>query len=249
MTLRSGMSRLVEGLADQLQEEFVKLRTPVAEIAAPEGKWSLTAGNEAQRQLFDGVIIATPAPHAARLLEQLDRELSRLLARIEYASSAVVTLVYARDQIARPLDAFGFVVPEIENRPIIAASFPGVKFPHTCPPDRAAIRVFLGGALRPELVDRHDDELAAISQRQLEELLGVRGGPLAVQVARWRDSMPQYHVGHVQLAATIEDRVRSHPRLELAGNAYRGVGIPQCIRGGRRAAERLWDEVAADFNR
>jgi oxygen-dependent protoporphyrinogen oxidase len=240
VTLRGGMSRLVEALADQLQEDFVALKTPVAEVArTTTGQWTLTHGDDARQRLFDGVIIAAPAPQAARLLERFDPQLSQILARIEYASSAVVTLLHDRNQITRPLDAFGFVVPEIENRPIIAASFPGVKFPHACPPERAPIRVFLGGALRPELVNRSDEELTAISHEQLEELLGLHGPPLAAQVARWRDSMPQYHVGHVELVSAIDERVASHPRLELAGNAYHGVGIPQCIKSGRLAAEKL----------
>jgi oxygen-dependent protoporphyrinogen oxidase len=180
------------------------------------------------------------------MVAPLDSHLASLLDRIEYASSAVVTLVYSREDIAHPLDGFGVVVPAVENRPIVAASFPGVKFPHASPGDLAPIRVFLGGALRPELVDRDDDELIAISKQQLEELLGARGEPRRSYVARWRASMPQYHVGHVGLVDEIERRAAMHRGLALAGNAYRGVGIPQCIHSGLQAAERVLGDLAPE---
>jgi oxygen-dependent protoporphyrinogen oxidase len=189
--------------------------------------------------LFDGVVLATHPRHTARLLEQVDPELGERLQQIEYASSAVTTLVYPRSEVEHPLDGFGVVVPAIEGRPIVAASFLTVKFPHTAPKDRTVIRVFSGGVLHPELVDRSDEELIALARQQLVDLIGVQGEPVQTYVTRWRDSMPQYHVGHLSLLAEIERLVAAHDGLELAGGGYRGVGIPQCIRSGREAAERL----------
>lgn len=245
VTLRCGMSQLIDALADNLGQQSIHLATPVDRVApSPPGKWSLTAAGGVEHGPFDGVVLAAAAPHAGRMVERFDSHLASLLRRIEYASSAVVTLIYERYQIASPLDGFGIVVPAIENRPIVAVSFPGVKFPHTSPAELIPIRVFLGGALRPELVDRDDADLISISKQQLEQLLGARGEPRTVHVARWRDSMPQYHVGHVGLVDDVERRAATHRGLALAGNAYRGVGIPQCIHSGFTAAERVFRDVA-----
>jgi oxygen-dependent protoporphyrinogen oxidase len=178
----------------------------------------------------------------------MDSSLADRLARIEYASSAVVTLVYRREQVTSALEGFGAVAPAIENRRIVAASFLNVKFPAWAPADCAVIRVFMGGALRPEMIDRSDAELVAVAREEMEALVGARGAPTETHVARWRDSMPQYQVGHLTLVAEIEQRVAAHPGLELAGNAYRGVGIPQCIRSGRAAAERLVEQLTPDLS-
>ncbi len=220
----------------------MRLSTPVADIAkAGDHRWRvLTAGGDAEE--FDGVILATPAPQAARLVEKWDPQLAHVAGGIEYASSVVVVLVYARDSLRRPLECFGAVVPRIERRPIIALSFPSVKFPQ-----RGAqllpIRVFLGGALQPELAARGDEELAAIARGEVAALVGIEGEPLETRVVRWTASMPQYHVGHLQVVGAIEHMTATHRGLELAGNAYHGVGIPQCIHSGRAAAERLAEEL------
>jgi oxygen-dependent protoporphyrinogen oxidase len=247
VTLRRGMGQLVNALVDRLKSQNISLATPIANLTlSATGQWTLTTSAGVSHGPFDGIILAASAPHAGRMVAPLDSHLASLLDRIEYASSAVVTLVYSREDIAHPLDGFGVVVPAVENRPIVAASFPGVKFPHASPGDLAPIRVFLGGALRPELVDRDDDELIAISKQQLEELLGARGEPRRSYVARWRASMPQYHVGHVGLVDEIERRAAMHRGLALAGNAYRGVGIPQCIHSGLQAAERVLGDLAPE---
>ncbi len=243
MTLRGGVGRLVATLASRLPQGCVQLSQPVSRVArAAGGMWHVTIGSGGAEE-FAGVIVSTPAARAAAMVAEMDAELASLLTRITAASSVVVTLVYRRDQIARPVDGFGFVVPRIENRPIIAASFPSVKFADRGPADLAPVRVFMGGSLRPELVDRDDAELIAIARRELAELIGARGEPRETMVARWRDAMPQYHVGHLNLVAEIERRTANHPGLEFAGNSYRGVGIPQCIRSGREAAERIVTSV------
>ncbi len=238
VTLRNGVGSLVNALAASLPPGSVRLETPVTEVRAlTDGRWSVTSAADADE--FDGVILAAPAAKAAKMVRRLDAELSGLLARITAASSVVVTLVYRREQIARQLDGFGFVVPRIEHRLILAASFPSVKFAERGPTELTPVRVFLGGALDRDMIDRSDEELTAIAQRELGELIGARGEPRETTVARWRESMPQYQVGHLQIVRAIDERVASHQGLELAGNSYRGVGIPQCLRSGREAAERL----------
>jgi oxygen-dependent protoporphyrinogen oxidase len=239
MTLRSGMGTLIDALAASLPPESICLSTPVASLAKKSNaRWQATLADGSAEE-FDGVIIAGPAAAAAHIVEGCDQQLRELLAQIQAASSVVVTLIYRQDQIARPLDAFGFVVPRVENRSILAASFPSVKFPGRGTPAQTPIRVFLGGALRPQAIARGDAELIATAQRELADLLGIRGVPSRATVARWPASMPQYRVGHLALVDAIERRVAAHAGLELVGASYRGVGIPQCVRSGRLAAERL----------
>ncbi len=244
VTLRRGVYSLIEALVDSLPKDSLQLGAKVKYVACDsDERWAVTA-NDGGPHAFDGLILAASAPQAGRLLADCDAELGKQLMQIEYASSVVVTLVYNRDQIAHPLDGFGAVVPAAEKRATIALSFLTVKFPGHAPPNKTAIRVFMGGALNPQMVDRPDDELIAFARQEVETLLGCRGAPLETHVACWRESMPQYHVGHLKLIESIEQRVASHPRLHLAGSAYRGVGIPQCVHSGRAAAERLAEELS-----
>jgi oxygen-dependent protoporphyrinogen oxidase len=199
-----------------------------------------TRTSKSNFDFFDAVILAIPAPAAARLIASLDAELSRELAAIEYAGCAVVSFGFARNQIGHPLDAFGFVVPHVEGRRIIAASFASLKFVGRAPADQVLIRVFIGGAMQPELAELPDAELRQLAIGELRELLCISGEPLLADIARWPASMPQYHVGHLDRIARIEVLAARHPTLALAGNAYHGVGIPQCIASGESAAERLF---------
>lgn len=240
---RLGLSQLVEGIAGWLPRDCVQLGTKVTNLRRADSGWSLeTVGpghTEPQRQDFDAVILATSAHVAATLLEAADPSLSESLAAIPHASSAVVSFGFRREQFARPLTGFGFVVPQLERRPILAGSFPSVKFPHRAPPGCELLRVFLGGAMRPELVEMADGWLAKTAREQLEELLGLRGEPLFTHVARWRNAMPQYHLGHLDRVRRIEERQEVLQDLRLAGNYLHGVGIPRCLRGGEQAALRV----------
>jgi len=177
-------------------------------------------------------------------LAPVDSGLAAELAAIPYAGASIVISGYELRQIEKPLDAFGFVVPEIERRNILAASFSSRKFPGRAPEGCVLIRTFVGGATRPDLMRKSDDELRAIVARELAELIGARGEPNLSLVQRWEGAMPQYHVGHVDRVRRIDERVAGLPGLQLAGNAYRGVGIPQCIASGRTAAERILGATA-----
>ncbi len=192
---------------------------------------------------FDGVIIATPSPAAAKLLQSIDATLAGELSAIEHAGSAIVVLGYDRAQIEHPLDSFGFVVPAIEKRRILSASFSSVKFPGRAPPGKVLIRVFFGGALQPEMLDLSDDELRRVAEEELANLLGIRGASCLSMIFRWQKAMPQYHLGHLDRLRLINDRLAPLPGLALAGNAYEGVGIPTCIRSGESAAESVFEFV------
>jgi oxygen-dependent protoporphyrinogen oxidase len=230
------MSSLVEAIAARLPVECVKLNARVERIERAGGQWSVVSG--AQGETYSGVIVATPAPVAAKLLRSADANIARELSEIEHAGTAIVVLGYDRPQIAQRLDSFGFVVPATERRRILSASFSSVKFSGRAPDGKVLIRVFLGGALQPEMLDRTDDELRRIAEEELRDLLGISGSPCLSLVFRWPAAMPQYHIGHLDRLARINAGLSKLPGLALAGNAYEGVGIPQCIKSGEVAAER-----------
>jgi oxygen-dependent protoporphyrinogen oxidase len=238
VTLREGMQELVRALAARLPPAAVRLGARVTDVVREGGGWQvLTADGGAERA--DAVVLACEAPQAARMVRYVDPGLSHLLDGIPYASSATVTLACRRQDVAHPLDGFGFVVPQIERRPIIACTFSSVKYPGRAPEGFVLLRAFLGGAMNEAVLSGGDDALVATARGQLAELLGVRGEPLFSLVARYPKAMPQYQVGHLARVEAIEQAVRRHPGLALAGGAYRGVGIADCVHSGESAIDRL----------
>jgi protoporphyrinogen/coproporphyrinogen III oxidase len=234
------MDALPKALAAALPPGAVRLGATVRRVGRPDpsGPWLV--------ELLDGspleaaaVVLATEAHASARLLDGFDPELAQHLRSIPYASSAIVNIAYARDQVAHPLDGFGAVVPTIEHRSILAVSFLSVKFPSRAPAGTVLFRAFVGGATQPELLDNDDDVLGYMVRWELAELLGAAGEPLLVEIARHARAMPQYTLGHLDRVAQIRERIARYPRLALAGNAYDGVGIPDCIRSGQEAADAL----------
>ena len=247
VSLEGGLQQLIEVLAEQLSEKQIHLNSKISSIAKNEdGRWSILLSNATCMEAFDGVIVALPAPRAAEVVSECNPILSELLGLIPYASSAVVSVLLNRDKITKALDGFGVVVPTIEGLDIVAASFSSIKFPGRASKDKVLVRVFLGGALRPEMVDHTDDTLQEIATHQLSALIGYNGTPTVVDIVRWREKMPQYHVGHLQIVDKIESTVKDQSGLELAGNAYHGVGIPQCVRSGEEAAKRLVAYLSAN---
>jgi oxygen-dependent protoporphyrinogen oxidase len=234
---------LVTKLAQQLPHDAIHLNTCVARAERRNNEWQLTINPQSAIRnpqfAFDAIILAIPAPLAAKLLESAHPDIAAELATIEYAGCAVVSLGFRRRQIGHALNGFGFVVPQTENRKIIAGSFASLKYPGRTQGDDVLIRVFIGGALQPELLDLPDADLRLIAIEELTQLLQITGEPLIADIARWPGSMPQYHVGHLVRVARIEQLVAGIPTLALAGNAYRGVGIPQCIASGQAAARQI----------
>jgi len=189
----------------------------------------------------DAVCLALPAHVAGRLLKPVDETLAGLLQGIRYASTATVNLGYAREQIGHPLDGFGFVVPASEGRRLLAVTFSHVKFPDRAPEGKALLRAFVGGALQPAVAEMEARELAQLVHHELQALLDISGSPLFSEIHRHPRSMPQYEVGHLDRVAQIRGRVHALPNLALAGNAYDGIGLPDCIASGESAATALLD--------
>jgi oxygen-dependent protoporphyrinogen oxidase len=244
---RAGMGSLVSALADQLPQNSIRLRTAVKQLSRrPDGGWRLSGQCElgAFNENFDAVIVATPSQCTARLLNNTDPNLASQLAKIEHSGCVVVTLAYPRESIAHPLNGHGFVVPQVEQRDIIACTFSSVKYADRAPEGQVLLRVFLGGATRRDLMELDDTAVLRVVQHELGTLLRIRSEPSLIRIARWPGVMPQYHVGHLDRMERIEAATAAIPRLELAGNSYRGVGIPHCIHSGEEAAERVVKELA-----
>ncbi len=241
---RGGMQTLIQTLADRVSERGSLLydqRVTKVNPAADSGyEVSSESGGVPQRQHFDAVILTTAAPSAAKITATFAPELAGLLAQIEYASTAILVNIFNLSDIRHPLNAFGLVIPAAEQRKIFAVAFASRKFPGRAPEGQVQLRTFVGGAMQPELLAHSDAELTSIVRDELKDILGVTGEPLFSKLLRHNQSMPQYHLGHLQLVEQIEQRAAKYPALELAGNAYRGVGIPDCIHSAEQAAERLF---------
>jgi oxygen-dependent protoporphyrinogen oxidase len=186
------------------------------------------------------VIVAAESHAAARLTRYVDPTLSTLLAEIPYSSAATISMGWLRAEVPHPLDGFGFVVPRIEGRALLAATFSSVKYPGRAPEGAVLVRCFVGGMLNASVLDEDDRSLVARARAELKDALGITAPPRMTRVWRWPLSMPQYRVGHLARVETIERRLGAVPGLLLAGGAYRGVGIADCVRSGEAAAERVF---------
>ena len=255
-----GMQVLVDGLAgtiagpqmshDDAAQTEIRLNTRAEALvghsstADQEASWRLTT-DCGEMLTADAVCLAVPSFAAASLLQVTNAQLADQLRQIKFASSATINFAYRRADIRHPLDGFGFVVPFIEKRSLIACTFSSVKFAGRAPQDHVLLRAFVGGALQPEMFALEETEMLTRVKRDLRDLLGVDKEPVFTEIAKWERSMPQYEVGHLGRVKEIENELQQLPTLALAGNSYRGAGIPDCIRSGEAAAEQMmgaWTE-------
>jgi oxygen-dependent protoporphyrinogen oxidase len=242
VSFADGMETLPATLAERLRRRGVEFRPArVDRLARRAEGWMVTAtasGGEPVDESAAAVVLALPAPAAGRLVADFDPGLAADLTGIEYAGSVIVSLGFARNDVAHPLDAAGLVVPRVAGRRALAVSFSSSKFPGRAPAGHVLMRVFLGGALDPTAVELDDHAIIDLAIAEARALVGAAGIPRYQRLDRWASSMPQYHVGHADRVARIERAVLSHPGLALAGAAYRGVGIPQVIASGQAAARQ-----------
>jgi oxygen-dependent protoporphyrinogen oxidase len=244
VTFANGMQELVDALAARLPDGSIRLHSPVAGLARGQAGRRWRIGLEDGSALdADAVLMTAEAHRTARVVGDLDEDLARQLEAIPYAGSATVTLAYRRGDIPHPLDGFGFVVPRTEGRPILACTFSSVKYPGRAPEGHVLLRLFFGGALQGVALKLDNDGLIAAARGELGDLLGVSAPPLLSRVYRHEAVMPQYLVGHLDRVAAIESRLARHPGLAVAGSAFRGVGIADCIHTGEDAAEKLIREL------
>jgi oxygen-dependent protoporphyrinogen oxidase len=245
VSFKQGMQTLVDRLAARLPSAAVRLGTPVRSISrSPVASgWSLQLHDRSTLEA-DVLCLAVTAPQAGRLLTEVDAELASCLQAVPYASSATVNLAYRRADVAHPLNGMGFVVPVVERRTLMACSFSSVKFAGRAPRDTVLLRAFVGGAMQQAQYDRSDEDMQHAVCQELQQLLGITGQPRYVSTSRHAQAMPQYHVGHQQRVARIESLRGRHAGLVLAGNAYHGVGIPDCIHSAQTAARTIMTRLA-----
>ncbi|PAY21030.1 protoporphyrinogen oxidase [Rhodopirellula sp. SM50] len=249
----NGMKQLIDTLAVAIGEQSIQTETPINALHwnadqtshAQASSWEIDSDQGTES--FDEVVLATPAAVSARLLRTVtgkaiqasSETAAATLSSIESASTAIVVLCVPKSQIARLPQQFGFVVPKLENRKILAVSFASHKYPIRCPDDHTIIRVFVGGALQPELLEQSDDEIVEMVRGELADLIGMTGTETLARVVRWNNAMPQYHVGHLKRVETIGRAVDQIPNLHLVSNALRGVGIAPVIAAGKAMARKI----------
>lgn len=246
-TLRGGLQQLIEALVAQIDPVRLHADTAVTSIALDAGGWHLrfTAG---ATERFDAVILATPAWVAAQLLHDVHGPLSQELASIHYSSSITVNLIYDESAIPALPPGFGFLVPAVERRAMLACTFVHRKFPGRTAPGKVILRCFAGGARGEHILALGDETIAGLLREELRQILGIASEPLLAEVRRWPRSMAQYSVGHAERISRIRCHVDSLPNLHLAGNAYDGIGISDCIRLGLEAARALAQSEAVRGN-
>ncbi|HEU5433815.1 MAG TPA: protoporphyrinogen oxidase [Thermomicrobiales bacterium] len=241
LTPADGLGELVAALESRLRAAGADLRLGAAvrsllPIASEPGhRLRLATGETAD---FDAVVLATPSYAAGDLLREIDPALAAELRGIPHASSAIVSLAYRLADIQRPLDAHGYIVPRSEGGPILACTWTSLKWPRRAPEGYVLLRVFLGRWGQEDALAGSDAALVDTARAEVTTRLRASGDPVLVRVRRWPHGMPQYILGHLDRIARIDAALASHPRLALAGNAYRGVGIPDCIASGEAAADR-----------
>lgn len=234
-SLKNGMQELVDAIRRRVRPECIRLRSHIQRVSRDDDGWRI-AIEVSPDERFDAVILATPANVAGTLLDGVDRELASNLLKISYSSSVTVTLGYYKQQLSKLPAGFGFLVPRSEGTRMLACTFVHNKFPHRAPEDKGILRCFLGGSRDEAVLGLNDEEIFATVKSELKKIVQLDVLPIFARVYRWRDSMAQYEPGHLARVARIEERLAEIPGLALAGNAYRGIGVPDCIREGMQAA-------------
>jgi oxygen-dependent protoporphyrinogen oxidase len=236
-SLRQGMQELVDALIVRIGTEPLHTASAVEKVAYAHDQWQLQVNGRTEH--VDGVIFATPAHVAARLLADTAPELAQDLGGISYSSSVTATLIYDRAALNDKDKGFGFLVPRTEGRRMLACTFVHNKFPHRAPENRGIVRTFLGGLRDESVLGLSNEQVLSTVQRELREIAGISGEPRAFRIYRWKRAMAQPAPGHLDRLARIEQVRKSLPGLALAGNAYTGIGVPDCVRTGTDAANEV----------
>ncbi|GIW44475.1 MAG: protoporphyrinogen oxidase [Candidatus Binatia bacterium] len=238
-----GLQALVDALTQRLRSTRVCLSTAVIRIERRGPGWSVVT-ERGTSYSANAVILAVPASRAASLVRESCPDLARELDRIPTLPSLTVNLAYPHASMGTGVTGFGVVVPRTEGYRTWACTLSHRKYPGRAPAGALLLRAFLGGEDEAEILNWEEGQIVALVRREVESLLQIEGMPLFARVHRYPHTMPLYEVGHLHKVQRIEECLSAEPTLALAGNSYRGVGLPDCIHSGQQAAEKLWKAAA-----
>ncbi|HVS16408.1 MAG TPA: protoporphyrinogen oxidase [Thermoanaerobaculia bacterium] len=237
VTPRGGLGELVERAVERLPQDRLWSGVGVVGIERSEGGYRLRLDDRRAVEAR-AVVLAVPSYASASLVQSLDDGLAAELAAVPFVATAIVSVGFAPGVVRRPLDGYGYVSPRAEGGPVVACSCTSNKFPDRAEGGATLLRFFVGRAGREEIVNESDEAIRDVVRGELREVLGIEAEPEMWRIFRWPRALPQYNLGHPARLERIDDRLRALPGLELAGASYRGVGIPDCIESGRRAARQ-----------
>jgi oxygen-dependent protoporphyrinogen oxidase len=241
-----GMQELTEGIVQRLDKEKAKTGKKVNEIGRDEkkGLYELRF-DDGSAMSADAVIVTLPSFAAARAVDGLDKSLAAELAKIPFVDSATISLGFSRKDLGDAPHGFGIIVPLAEKRKLMACTWSSNKWAHRAEEGLFLARGFVGGAKNQEYVDLSDEKLIDLVRSEFRDIAGITAEPKVARVFRWRKGMAQYTLGHLKRVAAIEEKASALPGFYLAGNSYRGVGISDCIKSGRKAAEKAVGHLKA----
>lgn len=235
ITLRDGMESLPLALSNRLAD-LIQCNSPIESIIRHEAGYQLrlTSGETVSARQ---VMLTTPAAVTARLLRDVAPDAAERIGRLRAIGAGSISLAFRTAAVKRPLPGYGLVIPSVEGRPINAVTVASRKFAGRASDGGALLRLFFGGARSKETLALDDDQLLALVHEQLRDLFGIEDAPLFHRIVRWPAGSPQYDVGHLDRVDAIE---KALPRgLFVTGSPYRGVGIPDVVRGANGVAERI----------
>jgi protoporphyrinogen/coproporphyrinogen III oxidase len=242
LTPTSGLAEIVESLVAHLEGKGAELKNgaPVRSIKrSPAGYWVEIEDGTILNA--DGLILAAPAFASGKMLAEVAPDLASQLCAIEYISTSTISMAFRLSDVPRTLDGYGYVIPRREQRKALACTWTSTKFPHRAPDGYALVRVFAGRAGQED-IPLDEAGLLALAREEVRQTLGITAEPILHKVYVWEDSMPQYNLGHPERLKWIESRLEDLPGLALAGNGYRGIGIPDCIHSGEKAAQKILEQ-------
>jgi oxygen-dependent protoporphyrinogen oxidase len=239
MTLKGGLSKVIDALSRRLPPRSIRTDCPAQALRRREGHWEIVTPNAVLEA--DAVISALPAPAFADCVEGLDPELAMRLREIPFSSTATSVVIYDEKSVPRRPKGFGFLAPRGEGLTVSAATYSSSKFPARAIAGRTTVRAFVGGAGRDGDAEGAITRLESRVRADLDKVLDLQGAaPLSMKTTRWIKANPQYEVGHSRRLDRIGSCMKSHQGLVLAGSSYGGVGLPDCVRSGKRAAELIF---------
>lgn len=240
VSFAGGMAILIETIGRALKQTEIITGVTVRAVSRADDRWQVITEDQALD--FDYILLTTPTYASGRLVENLDTKLAAMLNRISYASTAVVHLAFPKNKIDNVPQSYGYVIPRAEQSDILACSWSSQKWVDRAPDDTLLLRVFMGRAGGQDILQHDDEALVMKAVNEIRQTLKLSAAPTFYRVYRWPQSMPQYNLGHQRRIETVRNRLTHHRGLMMAGAAFEGVGIPNCIASAEAAAEAILDD-------